>query len=240
MAKQKLMLAREFIESYNRIDKALREIYNLKPSFSFSDVVRRAAMLSSVVKKFEDDLIDYGRLRNAIVHRATDELIAEPHEDVVEHIQHIERIITTPPLALQTVGNRSVTTATADTTLEKLLKDMYKTGYSNIPVYLNNMLLGVINRKMVIDALGRQIQNGGRIDEILSQKIVDVLQVNAVTSHYEVVSHNATIDQVLFMFQQNRKLSTVIITKGGNYSEKPLGIIATADVIDMQNILEKY
>jgi len=239
MSKNK-SLALEFIESYNRIDKELREIYNIKPNFSFSDVVRRCALMSSVVKKYEDVLIDYGRLRNAIVHRATDEPIAEPHEEVVEKIQHIERLITTPPLAIQTVGNRAVTVASAQTTVGTLIQDMFRTGYANIPVYLDKLLIGVVNRKMVINAIGRQLQNGDPLDELLGQKVIDALQVNAVTSHYEVVAHTATIDQVLFMFQQNRKLSTIIITKGGNYSEQPLGIVATADVIDMQNILEKY
>ena len=240
MSEKTKSLALEFIDSYNRIDKALREIYNLKPSFSFSDVVRRAALMSSVVKKYEDTLIDYGRLRNAIVHRATDQPIAEPHEDVVDNIRHIERLITTPPLAIQTVGNRSVTVASATTTVGELIKDMFKTGYSNIPVYLEKVLIGVVNRKMLVDSIGRQISGGESVDELLSKKVIDALQVNAVTSHYEVVSHTATIDQVLFMFQQNRRLSTIIITKDGNYTEKPLGIIATADVIDMQNILEKY
>ena len=241
MGRKSETLAYQFIESYNRIDKALREIYNLKPTFSFSDVVRRAATMSSVVKKYEDELVDYGRLRNAIVHRATDEPIAEPHEDVVDKIEHIERVITTPPLALQTVGNRAVTSVDATISFGDLLKEMYKTGYSNIPVYLEKTLIGVVNRKMVVDAVGRFLarENEG-IDKLFEQKVIDALSVNAITSHYEVVSHTATIDQVLFMFQQNRKLSTIIITKGGNYSEKPLGIVATADVIDMQNILDKY
>ena len=233
-------LALQFIDSYNRIDKALRDIYGLKASFSFSDVVRRAAQMSSVVKKFEDDLVDYGRLRNAIVHRATDEPIAEPHEDVVDRIQHIERIITTPPLAISSVGNRAVTSIDATVTFGELLKEMQKTGYSNIPVYLEKTLIGVINRKMIVDAIGKAISKGENLDGLFAEKVIDALQVNAITSHYEVVASTATIDQVLFMFQQNRKLSTVIITKGGNYSEQPLGIVATADVIDMQNILDNY
>lgn len=232
--------ARRFIDAYNRIDKALREIFNIKPSLSYSDVIRRAAAMSSVVKKYEDDLIDFGRLRNSIVHRASDEPIAEPHDDIVEKFEHIERIITTPPLALQTVGNRAVTAMSAEISVGALVREMYKTGYSNIPVYLDKVLIGVVNRKMILDAFGRAIFNGKKIDELLNEKVVDALEVHAITTHYEVVPETATIDQVLYLFQQNRKLSVVIITKNGDYSKEPLGIVATADVIDMQNILDNY
>ena len=60
--------SRRFIDAYNRIDKALHNRFGFKPSMSYSDAVRRAAAINSVVRKYEDDLIDYGRLRNAIVH----------------------------------------------------------------------------------------------------------------------------------------------------------------------------
>ena len=232
--------AKKFIGIYNRVDSAIRDIFNLKPSLSFSDVVRRAATMSSIVRKFEDDLIDFGRLRNAIVHHATDEPIADPHDDIVERFEHIERIITTPPLALHSVGNRAVTSMSAEVTLSVLIREMFKTGYSNIPIYLDKILIGVVNRKMIVDAVGRALMNGQNLDQLLSSKIVDALEVNSITSHYEVVAETATIDQILYLFQQNRKLSVVIITKNGDYSQEPLGIVATADVIDMQTILDNY
>lgn len=240
MAQKQRSTALRFIDTYNRIDKALRDIFNLKPSLSFSDVVRRSASMSSVVRKYEDDLIDYGRLRNAIVHKSTDLPIAEPHDDVVEHFAHIERVIITPPLALQTVGNHAVTSMSAEVTVGNIMKEMYKTGYSNIPVYLEQTLIGVVNRKMLVDAVGRALLNGLDLDELMEQKVVDALEVNSITSHYEVVAETTTIDQALFMFQQNRKLSVIIITKGGDYNQPPIGLIATADVIDMQNILDNY
>lgn len=240
MANRKDSLARQFIDTYNRIDKALRDIFNLKPSISYSDAVRRASAMSSIVRKYEDDLIDFGRLRNAIVHRATDTPIAEPHEDIVEKFKQIERIITTPPLAMQIVGNRAVTSMSAEISLAELIKEMYKTGYSNIPVYLDKTIIGVVNRKMIIDSFGRAILNGVKLEDLFKQKVVDALEVYSITAHYEVVSEKATIDHVLFMFQQNRKLSVVLITQNGDYTKEALGIVTTADVIDMQDILDNY
>ena len=82
-------LAERFIECFNKVDYALRTKYNLNRSMSFSDLIRKTVALNFVVRKYEDDLIDFGRLRNCIVHNASGEAIAEPHQDVVEQIEHI-------------------------------------------------------------------------------------------------------------------------------------------------------
>ena len=80
--------AERFITAYNSIDYSLRTIYNFKRSMSFSDVIRRGVVLNSVVRKYEEDLIDFGRLRNAIIHQGNSKYtIAEPHDDIVEKIE---------------------------------------------------------------------------------------------------------------------------------------------------------
>ena len=94
MANEKLEKTRaeRFIECFNKIDYALRTKYNLNRSMSFSDLIRKCVALNYVVRKYEDDLIDYGRLRNAIVHHSSSKkIIAEPHEDVVVQFEKIDR-----------------------------------------------------------------------------------------------------------------------------------------------------
>ncbi len=229
-----------FINAYNRLDKCLRDIYNFKPALSYSDVIRKSASINSTIKKYEDDLIDYGRLRNSIVHRSNDEVIAEPHDDVVESMEAIVRRVTTPPKAMQSIVNRSVFVAQGEVKLQDVLKELFKTGYSNVPVYLKGTLVGVLNRKMIIDSLGQAIINGVDLDTFVNQQVVNCLSVLDSTNHYEVVSEDVTIENVLYMFQQNRKLTTIIITPTGAYTEMPVGIVVTADIIDMQTILDNY
>ena len=81
-----------FIDAYNKIDYQLRIQYNFKRSMSFSDMIRKAVVMNHIVRKYEDDLIDFGRLRNAIIHKSNDKfLIAEPHTDVVEKLEKITK-----------------------------------------------------------------------------------------------------------------------------------------------------
>ena len=193
------------------------------------------------MKKHEDDLIDYGRLRNAIVHRSiSGEVIAEPHDDVVLKLEAITRQVKTPPRAMDSVVNRKVFVVDGAEKIKNLLMEMYKSGYSNIPVYRSGTLVGVVSRKMLVEAMGKAVMQENSIDEFLNKSVMDSLDLENIYSHYDVVPASITIDNLLYLFQQNRKLSTVIITKTGSYSEQPLGIVVTADTIDMQTILDNY
>ena len=232
--------AKRFIDAYNRLDKGMRDIYNIKPSISFSDCVRKVSPVNSIIRKYEDDIIEYGRLRNAIVHRSGEEVIAEPNIRVVEKLEQIARLICTPPRVMDTVANRSVYSVNAKTPLAEVMIQMFQTGYSVIPVYDGFDLIGVINRKMILEALGAATAAKVDLDDLVKLSVVEALDLSAGSNSYEVVASNTTIDNILYLFQSNRKLSVVIITKNGNYNEAPLGVVVTSDTIDMQTILDNY
>ena len=232
--------AKRFIDAYNRLDKGMRDIYNIKPAISFSDCVRKVASVNSVIKKYEDDIIEYGRLRNAIVHRSGEEVIAEPNTAVVEKLESISRLICTPPRVMDTVANRSVYTCKVSTPLSDVMVQMFQTGYSVVPVYDGASLVGVINRKMIVESLGATISAKIDLDELVKMPVGEALDLSSASHSYEVVGAMTTIDNILYLFQSNRKLSVVIITKNGNYNEPPLGVVVTSDTIDMQSILDNY
>jgi len=233
--------AKRFIEAYNRLDQGMRDIYNMKRTLSFSDVIRQASSISPIIKKYKDELINYSRLRNAIVHNNSDEqVIAEPNEEIVEKLESIARLVTTPPRVVDSIAARSVFSVTVDTKLSYVLGELYKTGFSVVPVYDKKTLVGVVNRKMILDAIGKCILDGNDVDEFLNLNIIDCIKVYEITSHYEVVPASITIDNMLYLFQQNRKLGVVIITKDGNYDDEPIGVVVASDTIEMQSILDKY
>lgn len=234
--------AKRFINAYNNIDHALRTQYNLKRSMSFSDLIRKAVLVNQIVRKFEDELVDYGRLRNAIVHRSNEEfLIAEPHDEVVEDIERIERLITTPPNALNTICREDVLTVDADVSLKSVIKLMSAKSFSNIPVYKDGTLLGVANGQKILEYVGKALIKNGSVDEYLEKtKIHEVLNNDSPFKQYEVVDAKATVDEVLNLFYQNRKLVAVLITKSGSMQEAPLGIITTTNVVEMNEILDNY
>lgn len=237
---EKNINATRFISAYNRLDQGLRDIYSIKRTLNFADMIRKVASVNTVVAKFEEDLIDYGRLRNAIVHKSGDEIIAEPNIEVVEKLEKIARIINTPPRVIDCIKPRKVFTACGDTPLKDVIREMKKDGYSIVPVYIAQTLVGVINRKMVVEGIGKFIEENKDIDEAIKEPVVQCLDIFNETNHYEVAPTSITIENLLYMFQQNRKLSSVILTENGNFNEPARAVLVSADLIDLNTILDNY
>lgn len=237
---EKNVNANRFIAAYNRLDQGLRDIYSIKRTLTFADMIRKVATVNTVVARFEEDLLDYGRLRNAIVHRSGDEIIAEPNIEVVEKLEKVARIINTPPRVIECIKPRKVFSVTGDTTLKDVIAVLGSEGYSVVPVYINETLVGVINRKMIIDGIAKFIQQGKDIDDAIKEPVSKCLNIFNETSHYEVAPTSMTIENLLYIFQQNRKLSSVILTENGNYDEPAKAIVVSADLIDLNSILDNY
>ena len=234
--------ATRFLKAYNNLDYALRTQYNFKRSMAFSDVIRRSVVLNSVVRKYEDLLVDYGRLRNAIIHSGNEtEIIAEPHLNVVEKLEKIAELVCTPPKVLETICKKDVLTIGANETIEKTMLTISRSGYSNLPVYENDKLIGVANGQKLLDNLGKVVGNGISLDEyIKATTIKEVISLNIGDVYYTVESADLSLEKALDIFYRNRKMLVILITKDGLRDEKPLGIVSVADVMDINNILENY
>ncbi len=234
--------ATRFLKAYNNLDYALRTQYNFKRSMAFSDVIRRSVVLNSVVRKYEDLLVDYGRLRNAIIHSGNEtEVIAEPHINVVEKLEKIASLVCTPPKVLDTICKKDVLCIKHSDTLQKAIETISKSGYSNLPVYENEELIGVANGQKLIDNLGKVLINGYSLDEYVKKTTVkEAISLNIGDNYWTIENESLTLEKALDMFYHNRKLLVILITKNGQKHEHPLGIVSVADVMDINNILENY
>lgn len=234
--------AERFIAAFNKIDYGLRTIYDFKRSMSFSDVVRRSVVLNSIVRKYEEDLIDYGRLRNAIIHQGDKKyIIAEPHIEVVEKIERLAELINEPPKAIDRVGNKDVICINHDMKIKQAIELIYRTGYSNLPTYQEDKLIGIINGKELINVIGEQITLGTNIEEYISNTSVgEILESMGDKYYFILADERITIDEAMNFFENNRKLLIILITKDGKETGKPLRIISSADIIDMKKILDIY
>lgn len=234
--------AKRFITCYNQIDQSLRSQYDLSKSSSYTEVIRRSSRMNAFVKKYEDQLIDYGRLRNAIVHSFNESMvIAEPHTDVVEEYERLSKVICTPPLAVDTVCNKDIHTITSDIMLNQVIQNIYKTGISNWPVYKDGMLIGVANSRKLIKEIGKKIYEKRDINEYLENtKIEDAISNFGEDNYYTIANKSVTLDKILQLFSENRKLSLIVITESGSLLEQPIGVVAIADIMDVNKILDNY
>ena len=234
--------ARRFISAYNQIDQALRNQGNFGKSMSYTETIRKASKTNAFVKKYEEVLIDYGRLRNAIVHSFNENtVIAEPHKDVVDDYEKLATIICTPPLAIDTVCNRDINTIPHDTLLADVMEKIYKSDNSNWPVYKDGMLIGVANSRKLMKELGKKIYEKRDLNEYVNNTIIaDAINNFVEDKYYNIANKNVTLDKILNLFTENRKLALIIITETGSLLEQPLGVVAIADIMDVNKILDNY
>ena len=234
--------SKRFIQAYNRIDSALRVQGDMRRSISYTEAVRRAARTNQIVAKYEDDLIDYGRLRNAIVHNSNEDItIAEPHDEVVVEYERIAELVCTPPLAINTICNKVSSIVEYNTKLKDYLEYSYKTGYSNVPIFKKGMLIGVANNSKIMEVIGKKINEKKDINDFINNtNIEDVLKEFSSESYYTIANEKITLDKVLNLFTENRKLLCVVITKSGTLLEPPLGIIVIRDIMEINKILDNY
>ena len=236
----KIDKAKRFLLAFNNLDHSLRMQYGLKRGLPFGDVIRRCSSLNSVVRKYEEDLIDYSRLRNAIVH-SSGEIVAEPTEAVASKMEKISALVCTPPRALDSICSRTVLCLTGKEKLKDTITVMYESGYSNLPVFNGKRILGVANGQRIINNLGYAIYNGENIDEFVTKNtIASMVTREENLNYYYIADENVNLETVLDKFYKNRKLLCIIITKDGTPESKPLGIITTTDIMDINTVMENF
>ncbi len=234
--------AAEFIDAYNGIDAQLRQLYRFKASQSFSDMVRRSAEENSVVRKYESDLMDFARLRNAIVHQSSDgRIIAVPCDEVVEEIRLIERLLCTPPRIGETIRQKKIVSVDDAISVRQAILLIARTGYSNIPVYRGKRMAGIVNNRRVIKALGDVLERGDDLDAFASETPVgEILQESDLFAYYKYLGRQDTLQDVTDAFEKNKKLLAVLVSEHGSVGERIENIITPADLPDVSKILEDY
>lgn len=231
-----------FIDAYNKIDNKLRSIYGLNDHNGFSDMIRRLAQKNYIIKLYEEELVSYARLRNAIVHRSTaEEIIAEPHDDVVADIEKIEKLISIPPTAVGVVGEREVICLNSEDTIYHAIFVINKFGFSNLPVMKKNKIVGVVNNKTIIRAIGKVINRGLDVTDYIKNEVVsNIVSEEAFNKYYLVKDNKLSLTDAINQFFINKKLTAIFVTENGSRNERPISIITGADVMQMNEVLDNY
>lgn len=231
-----------FINSYNKIDAQLRQLYNFKAAQSFSDMVRRSAEMNAVVRKYESDLIDFARLRNAIVHQSTDgKIIAVPCDEVVEEMQLIERLLCTPPRIGESIRPKKIVSVDDAISVKQAVMLIARTNFSNLPVYRGKRMVGMINNRRIIKALGSVLERGGDLDEFAAKTPVgEIVRESDLFAYYKYLGKQDTLQDVLAAFEENKKLLAVLVSEHGAAGERIENIITPVDLVEVNKILEDY
>ncbi|MCU9615095.1 CBS domain-containing protein [Caldibacillus lycopersici] len=227
------LLSERFEVSFNQIQDSLERL--LKVNKSFSELVRFGAGRHKVVKAFYDDLLQFARLRNAIVHDKTEigYYIAEPHESVVERIEHIAKVLTRPNSILSIASKRVVYYQYEDSIM-KVIQGMKEYPYSQYPIYHNKECIGLLKAGTIVKWLADHIDATN-----LSLKNVKIKEIFAYEKQHPVifVPKNYSIFDVEDIYEsyhaKKEDLKMAVVTENGKRTEMPLGIVTAWDLIEI-------
>lgn len=231
------MNAERFLKAYNQIDDNLRELLGLERGrWGFAYVVDQAAKRYSVVRRYAEDLKEYGALRNAIVHDRSypARIIAEPHIEVVETLERLAKEIMDPP-RVYPLFRREVRRLEAKDPVGKLLSYVRQQRFSQFPVFRGHRFVGLLTSRCISEWLADSVTNGSlffngvTVEDVLAHgdpKGRDVEFVPKSASWYDAAE--------LFTPGPGKRrvmLEAILITETGAESEALLGIITPRDLL---------
>ncbi|MGI6074628.1 MAG: CBS domain-containing protein [Fermentimonas sp.] len=225
-----------FIDAYNRIDEILDDEFGGQVYLSFSKKVVRSR--NAVVRQFKEELLDYGELRNAIVHTPrrgkVPELIAEPHIDVCDRIEMILSELEKPKRVFPLFGER-VTTVKVNDSIRRILEQVVRDSYSQFPVYdEDGLIVEIINTNTIARWVSAKMLEGDSIS-FEDTRVSDFFEYIEFERNFRFIRKDASIYEAYEMFidtidNHRRNLDVICITENGKRTEKILGMITIEDI----------
>lgn len=234
--------AARFLKSYNRIESQLKILYSERPTQTFTDLVKRCSDRNITVRRYENELVDYGKLRNAIVHRADDEelFIANPCDNVVENIAFIEKQLCNPPRLIDAMKIRKIATVFADKPLLTAAEAFAETWQKTLLVYDHGKMAGVLNAYALYAEIAVRAKRGENVTEFLENTLCGEILDPEEFENYRIMSAAATVYDVFTAFEEKKGLLAVIITQNGILGEKAINMVTPADFPRINRFLEAY
>ena len=234
-----------FLIAYNSIDQFLRNECKDNYNTGFKTLVNIISESNRTINYYQDILKQYGRLRNAIVHGKCKsyDVIAEPHEKIVDDIERIEKIILNPPKVFSSFCKSQKTVYTLDkhSSIKQAIAIMKDKKYSQIPIVTKHENFhDLLTANTISLWLAINIKDEGILLENTECLIENVLECKEKDwEEHKFISRNAEVFEALEHFnlsiKNGKQLSALLVTQNGKKTEKILGIVTAADLPKILN-----
>jgi predicted transcriptional regulator len=231
-------LSERFEVAFNQIHSWLQRSIRNADTDRFTELLRIGFPAHSIIRKYYHDLRMFAKLRNSIVHDKVELgfYIAEPHARVVELIENIAALLLKQRSAL-TIATRPVFYYSEDAKLTDILTVINKKSYSVFPIYHADGYKWLLTSECIIQYFAdHMVNNAVQIGEVKVKDLYTLRKSPAV----EFVKKDVDMFEIEDVFEdyhlKNQKLEAVILTETGKQHEKPIGIITSWDLVEIDVI----
>ena len=224
-----------YLTAFNQIEKFLNEQLQGKlQSHNFYDKVSKWHEMGYLSRRQLQDLFQFGKLRNAIVHEYQNEqVIADPTSTVVKRIEQLNVDICRPK-RLHELFEKKVTTANIDDSIGDILILFWKYKISQIPILDKKKIVNVLNTNTI-----SWWSAATNPDNIPATGIREVLSYSEHQNNYKILSQNAKLPEAVKLFRESYSkvnkgwfMDAIIITTEGKDETPIKGIIVMEDLVD--------
>ena len=236
--------AARFLQSYNRIEAQLKLLHNARSAMNFTDLVKKCSDEDITVRRYAAELIDYGKLRNAIVHRAAgaadETVISVPCDDVVQTIEFIEALICRPPRLIDAIKVKKIASVFADKPILTAVEAFREYRQKTLVVYDHGAMVGVINSYGLYAEIEARVRSGADLTSFFTDTLCREIVHESEMEKYRIMSQDATVFEIFVAFEEKKDLLAVIVTENGVFGEKALSIVTPSDFPRINRFLETY
>lgn len=220
-----------FEGAYNKIDALLRKKIGGPKTLSFSSVVTEAARKDATVYRNKEDLLEYGDLRNAIVHDRgkTPVLLADPREDVVVKIGTLWNRLSQPRLLRSIARLVPLRIFSASEVLAESLSYMRENDFSQVIALREDKHL-VMSTEGI--SLWLEAKSKEDIIALSEARLTDVLKFEPKDScTYLKATDTADRAREVFANDIGKRIFSALVTENGRAKEKPINIVTPWDIV---------
>ncbi|WP_203362726.1 CBS domain-containing protein [Bacillus sp. REN10] len=221
-----------FEVAFNRIHQQLKQLALKSDQHSFMEILHDCARSHASVRSHLDELKQFAKLRNAIVHQKINAefYIAEPHENIVKRIEQIDALLSQPASALS-IASQPVCIVELHTPFVRVLHMIQELSYSEYPVFDQGTCKGILTGEEMLKWMAHQ-QTDNHIP--LHEVTVRDLLSEQSRSKVAFIKKDANIFEVEHLFENyqsnNQKLEAILITPNGTSKELPIAMITSWDL----------
>lgn len=192
----------EFIQSFNRIERYLRQGSDNQGHSTFYNLLESNSKKNKIVKRYNQELKVLADLRNIIVHGDIRNPIAVPSKGSLEKIGFIEKQLFSPP-TIEEVFTNNIKEVKITESLVNVLSFIKEYGYSQFPVIKDDKFIGLITENGITNWLSRNIE-----EDIISIKetiIEDVIINDEESDSFDILCTKDTLYDVIERFDNSRR-----------------------------------
>ncbi len=215
-----------YLETFNKLENALKVKMGKDRFTPFARLIREGAKKDKFIFDYLNVLESLADLRNVLVHKEGNKIIATPSDYAVQMLEEIYQKYT-KPVTLEKICNRDVVSLKNNTTLYKALQIMKKHNYTKLPVYskekFEGMFTSSVFTRWYLDQLDGGVDIEAKLKEIEVSSLVEKSDVKFVRRDMDVYDFVSVIDR------KRTKSGIYIVTEHGRDNEKAIGIITSFD-----------